>query len=116
MSENENETNENNNNPPTAAVMVIGDSLKCVHGIDTLDIEEWNEHCSDPANGHTESGQTRCVDCNALIEFEGLPFQPITATGKNITLRCDECINNLVDKSKASGATIRKVNEGGSSQ
>jgi hypothetical protein len=88
-----NETENQDTQSPT--VMIIGDSLKCAHGIDTLDINEWNEHCSDPANGHTENGTTRCSICTSLIEFEGLPFQPITPKGKNIKLKCDECAGKL---------------------
>jgi hypothetical protein len=107
----ENETNENNNNPPTTAVMVIGDSLKCIHGLDTFDINEWNEHCSDPANGHTESGQTKCLDCGEIIEFEGLPFQPITPTGKNIQLRCNECSDLFLQKSQDSSVHIKKLSQ-----
>ena len=109
--------NNNNENPPTASVMIIGDSLKCaLHGIDTLDIHEWNEHCSDPANGHTESGTTRCINCNALIEFEGLPFQPITPSGKNISLRCNECTEEFVQQSQSVTTNIKKIDEGGNNQ
>jgi hypothetical protein len=118
MSDPEQQDNNNNDNenPPTASVMIIGDSLKCAHGLDTLDINEWNEHCSDPANGHTESGQTRCIDCDALIEFEGLPYHPITPSGKNISLRCNECTEEFVQQSQNVTANIRKLDEGGNNQ
>lgn len=82
------------------SISATGGNFKCVHNIDTDDVNEWNDHCSDPANGHTESGTTLCVDCNSTLVFEGLPFHPITPTGKNIKERCPECFDSYTQSSR----------------
>ena len=73
---------------PTAAAKVtpIGGNFKCsLHGIDTDDVNKWNEHCSDPKNNHTETGTTQCIGCGETLVFENIPFQKIDRAGsKNI--------------------------------
>lgn len=91
---------------------IIGGNLKCYHGIDTSDIDEWNAHCSDPANGHTESGITQCVDCKTSIVFEGIPYHPITPTGKNIQLRCPGCFENYTNVNNQNLVKVANPEEG----
>ena len=87
---------------PNTFISATGASLKCdLHNISTFDLNEWNAHCSDPANGHTESGSVKCIDCPNMIEFEGLPYVPMTPRGKDIQLRCDECFNTYVETNRA---------------
>lgn len=65
-------------------------TLKCfIHDYETLDINEWNDHCIN--EGHTDSGTTQCIDCGEGLEFTDIPFQKITPAGKQIQLRCPEC-------------------------
>ena len=97
-----------NDNTQNTFVSATGAALKCdLHGIETFDLNVWNEHCSDPANGHTESGEAPCVDCGAMLSFEGIPYVPITPKGKEIKIRCDNCVNNLIQQSNV----IRGVNK-----
>lgn len=70
-------------------------NYQCPHGINTDDVNEWNEHCLDPANGHTDSGTTLCTDCGATIVFQDIPFQKILpGNTKNISMKCPECKDN----------------------
>lgn len=72
-------------------------TLKCfLHDFETLDIEEWNEHCIN--EGHTDSGTTQCIDCKTGITFTDIPFQRITPAGKQIQLRCPECFGNYTSQ------------------
>jgi len=89
---------------------VIGGNFKCYHGIDTDSVDEWNAHCSDPANEHTESGFTKCIDCQRTIEFNGIPYHPITPTGKNIQLRCPECFEGYTQTFRNSQNMVRIMN------
>jgi len=92
---------------PNTFVSITGASLRCdIHGIDTFDLNEWNAHCSDPANGHTESGSVKCIDCPNQVSVEGLPFIPITPKGKICELRCDECLDKYIKTNQA----LRGVN------
>ena len=91
------------------ASTIIGGNLKCYHGLDTSDIDEWNAHCSDPENGHTESGTTLCQDCGVSIVFEGIPYHPITKTGKNIQLRCPGCMETYQTKFANSNNFVKVV-------
>ena len=91
-------------NPKTVNtfVSVTGSSLRCDrHGIDTFDLNEWNDHCSDPNNGHIEAGSVKCMDCPNLVSVDGHPHVPITAKGKVFELRCDECLDKYVNANKA---------------
>lgn len=90
---------------------IIGGNLKCYHGIDTADIDEWNEHCSKPENGHTESGVTKCIDCGVSVVFENIPYHPITPTGKNIQLRCPGCYENYINNHGTNTVKVIEDNE-----
>ena len=101
---------------PTAAAAAakatpppIGGNFKCsLHGIDTDDVNKWNEHCSDPKNNHTETGTTNCIGCNETLVFENIPFHRIDRAGsKNIQLRCDDCDNTMKESYK--NKSIRKL-------
>jgi hypothetical protein len=93
-------------NDPNKFVSVTGASLKCdLHGIDTFDLNEWNEHCSDPANGHVENGTVKCISCPNIITFENLPYVPLTVKGKTIELICDQCMDKHVAKQTPRGVT-----------
>lgn len=93
------------------AAIIEGGNNKCVHGVDTDDIYEWNEHCSNPANGHTETGISVCVGCGETIVFDDIPFHRIDATGsKNIALRCDDCEESY--KTIFENKKVRKVSKG----
>jgi hypothetical protein len=82
-----------------------GGNYQCPHGINTDDVNEWNEHCSDPANNHRDTGTTQCVDCNSTVVFD-IPFRKIKADGsKSILLQCPECKENQSDNS----AQIMKI-------
>ena len=51
-------------------------------------------------------GSGFCQGCGAVIEFSGLPFQPLGPDGsKNIQLRCDDCEG----KRKTSGVKVSKL-------
>ena len=92
------------------AVMKEGGNFKCVHGIDTDSVDEWNEHCSDPENGHTESGISQCTSCGETIVFDEIPYHPIKADGsKGIALRCDECEESY--RSVFQNKKVRKVSK-----
>ena len=92
-----------------------GGNYKCPHGIDTDDVDEWNNHCSDPENGHFEQGTTQCVGCGAQLSFTNIPFHRIDKSGsKNIQLRCDECEESLRESFK--NRTITKLVEGNPAQ
>lgn len=78
------------------SVNATGGSFKCVHGIDTFDVNEWNDHCSDPANGHTLTGATRCIDCDCQVTFEEHPYVPLKASGHGLELRCPDCFGKYV--------------------
>lgn len=78
---------------------IIGGPLNCsLHDFQTEDINEWNEHCT--STGHTESGETACINCGATIRFENVPYQKVTASGKNLQLKCQDCYNNSEDLNK----------------
>jgi len=87
----------------------IGGNFKCpLHGIDTNDVNEWNNHCSDPKNNHTESGTTLCIGCNETLVYDNIPFHKIDKAGsKNIQLRCDECNESINESYK--NKSIRKL-------
>lgn len=95
---------------------IEGGNYRCPHGIDTDSVDEWNKHCSDPENGHTESGTTVCVSCGDPMIFINHPFFPIDAKGsKNVSLRCEECNekfysllknNQIMKVNKRKGVTI----------
>lgn len=93
--------NDNNNSPTkNTFISVTGAALKCdLHGIETFDLDQWNEHCSDPANGHVENGDVPCIDCGTQLHIENYPYVPITPKGKQFNLRCDNCLNNLINQS-----------------
>ena len=85
-----------------------GGNYKCPHGIDTDDVNEWNEHCSDPANGHRDTGTTQCVDCNSTVVFD-IPFRKIRADGsKSIILQCPECKESQ-NSSDGNSAQVMKI-------
>src|SRR4028118_1197743 len=72
-------------------------TLKCfIHEYETLDINEWNDHCIN--EGHTDSGTTHCIDCDCSITFTDIPYQKITPAGKQIQLRCPECFGNYTSQ------------------
>src|ERR1044072_8594768 len=94
---------------------IIGGPLKCsLHEFETEDINEWNDHCEQ--SGHTETGETACINCGTSIKFENIPYQRITPRGKNIQLKCEECYNNSEDLNKLlysgnnSGAQVNNNN------
>ena len=70
---------------------VVGGNYKCnVHEYETADVNEWNAHCID--TGHTDSGDTACIDCGVGITFNNVPFMPIKAGGtKDVRFRCPTC-------------------------
>lgn len=56
----------------------------------TLDVDEWNKHCSDGT--HFEEGTAMCTHCSKWIKFSKLPFHPYDKKGsKNISLTCPDC-------------------------
>lgn len=71
--------------------------MRCnIHnGFETLDVEEWNNHCIE--TGHTDSGDTQCTECGINIHFENIPFQKITPKGKQISLKCTNCYGKQED-------------------
>lgn len=88
--------------------MIEGGDFECyIHDFKTRDIDEWNTHMMDTP-GHSEEGTTACTRCGAIIEFSGLPYQPIKDDGsKGIALQCPDC------SEKTHGtATITKKSEG----
>lgn len=88
--------------------MIEGGDFECyIHDFKTRDIDEWNAHMMDTP-GHSEEGTTACTRCGAIIEFSGLPYQPIKDDGsKGIALQCPDC------SEKTHGtATITKKSEG----
>ena len=88
--------------------MIEGGDFECyIHDFKTRDIDEWNAHMMDTP-GHSEEGTTACTRCGAIIEFSGLPYQPIKDDGsKGIALQCPDCS----EKTHGS-ATITKKSEG----
>lgn len=88
---------------------VIGGNFTCIHGIDTDNVNEWNEHCSDPANGHTEQGTTQCIDCKQGIAFEGIPYHKITPEGKKIELRCPTCMQKYISESQNQNVVVSNI-------
>ena len=71
---------------------IEGGAFKCyIHGFETMDVREWNDHCA-VAEGHTEEGSTRCVMCDKELKFSNLPYHPFDEQGhKNISLTCPDC-------------------------
>lgn len=109
--------NNNQKNPPIEGggeqpnkntfVSITGAALKCEkHGIETFDLDEWNAHCAIPENEHFENGDVPCVDCGALLTLVDYPYVPLTPKGKEFNIRCDNCINKLIQQSQ----TLRGVN------
>jgi hypothetical protein len=85
-----------------------GGNFRCSHGIDTDDVDEYNNHCLDPENGHTDSGTTTCIGCGEALVFEGIPYHKIDQAGsKNIQLRCEECDSTL--KEAYQSGAVRKI-------
>jgi hypothetical protein len=85
-----------------------GGNFRCSHGLDTDDVNEWNEHCSDSENGHFDSGTTTCIGCGEALVFENIPYHKIDQSGsKNIQLRCEEC-EDAIKESYKSGL-VRKA-------
>lgn len=80
------------------ATVLGGGNFTCPHGLDTSDVNEINEHCLDPANGHTLSGATQCIDCNVEIKYQNLPFKKITAEGFGIKMRCPSCFQKYISE------------------
>lgn len=72
-------------------------------GFATPSIEGWNKHCLEDCHIHTEEGSTICISCGESIQFSGIPFHKVTASGsKNIALRCDDCQSKTVGAGKVS--------------
>lgn len=91
-----------------SSISASGGNFQCYHGINTDDVNKWNDHCSDPKNNHTDSGTTNCIGCNEALVFENIPYHKIDKAGsKNIQLRCDECDNTL--KKSYENKSIRKL-------
>lgn len=91
------------------AMLIEGSgNFKCHHDFETNDVNLWNDHCSDPANNHTESGISACSNCGETIVFDNIPFHPIKADGsKGISLRCGDCEESYREVFKNN--QIRKV-------
>lgn len=73
--------------------LLEGGAFRCdTHHFTTTKVDEWNEHCEEYPDIHTEQGTTACFKCGTIIEFSNLPFHPVGADGsKGIMLACDEC-------------------------
>ena len=85
-----------------------GGPFKCLKDdFTTTDVNEWNEHCSQPEGDSThitESGVTPCAICKEELSIDGFPFVSFDNQGrKTYTIICEDC------QSKQKGATIRKV-------
>lgn len=89
-----------NETKPNTFVSITGAALKCdLHGIETFDLDEWNDHCADPANGHFETGDVPCKDCGKLVNIDGHPCVPLTVKGKDFNVRCADCLDKLIEQS-----------------
>lgn len=79
-----------------------GGNFKCAHGLDTDDVNEINNHCDDPANGHTLEGSTQCIGgCGRTINFKGIPYRHMTPEGFGIKLRCEECMQKFMNENSS---------------
>lgn len=81
---------------------LVGGDYECeTHGFKTADPKAWNEHCKKFPNIHYEQGSSKCIDCGKNIKFDGVPFHNVTPQGKNVSLRCKECLTKYIDSNKA---------------
>ena len=77
----------------------------CEHGINTDDVNEWNEHCLDPANKHRITGVTPCSDCKAPVMID-IPYKRLGPDGShNLSIQCPECKKN----SESNNAQVMKI-------
>ena len=85
--------------------MIEGGQFICyLHNFKTASVKDWNDHGL--TKGHTESGTTRCILCNDIVEFTDLPFHPIRQDGsKGISLKCEECDSKTVGSVKRTKTT-----------
>ena len=60
---------------------IEGGNFRCPStGFSTPDPLEWNKHAEE-CGIHTESGRTQCISCGAGIEYNHIPFKPLTPDG-----------------------------------
>lgn len=82
---------------------LVGTEYRCTLHEDfkpTYDIEKWNEHAKQYPEIHKEQGNTVCVDCKRRINFKGMKYHKVTPQGKNVSLRCPECLRKMLEANK----------------
>lgn len=82
--------------------LIEGGNFRCDDKhFETGSIDEWNKHCTEDCDLHTEGGSTACIICKTPLEYSELPFHPLDANGsKNIMLKCEACEERTTGKVK----------------
>jgi hypothetical protein len=86
--------------------LLEGGNFKCPTGFEAATKQEWNDHNKE-CDLHTMGGVTRCIECDDVIEFKGLPYQPFKVDGSlGIALKCEECQNKTIGHVKVTKLDI----------